>query len=201
MSILLEKEITIDENRILKYTVTTGYVKPTYYIIEGFLENGELKKTYSLSQTDDYHFTGWLDDDKGINALSFEFDKNHPLYFPLLNLLNNDNELIIDDDDTREYNLNYLSINKRNDKIYINFIDNKNDDYSIDKFKVFIKNILTDGRSKIDQQYKDTKIRLNDFFRQANQDLSRSFHQLSMEEICTESYSKDTKTFIKTRDN
>ena len=56
----LERKIKISENRILIYNISKGYAKPTYTITEGFLEDGDVKKTYSLSQWDDYGFSGWI---------------------------------------------------------------------------------------------------------------------------------------------
>ena len=169
------------------YRITEGFVKPTYTIMEGFLENGEVLKTYTLSQWDDYGLNGWILDDKGVNKISFEFDMNHPLYFPLFHLLNYDEELLIDDDDTREYNKKYMLIHKTEDKIYIDFIDEIEDRiYLTERFHVFIKNILNDGRSKIDCNYKDTKKRLSTFFKEAHEVLTKDYHQISIEECLLE---------------
>ena len=181
-----EKRIKINENRVLIYKISEGYAKPTYTITEGFIENGEVKKTYSLSQWDDYGLNGWINDcNTYINKISFEFDANHPLFFPLIHLLDHDNELLIDDDDTREDNIKYMTIYKREDKIYIDFINNLKDETHInsdEKFHVFIKNITFDGRSKIDQDKKDTKKRLFVFFNEVNQLLTNDYHQISIEE-------------------
>lgn len=68
--------------------------------MEGFLENGDVIKTYTLSQWDDYGFNGWINNAEGIKKISFEFDMQHPLYFPLFHLLNYDDELLLDDDGT-----------------------------------------------------------------------------------------------------
>lgn len=177
-----EKRIQINENRILIYSITGGYAKPTYTIQEGFLENGEVVKSYTLSQWDDYGFRGWASDDEDIKRLSFEFDMTHPLYIPLIHLLNYDEELVIDDDDTREENKNFMQIHQEEDKILVDFVNELDDDYLVDRFNVFIKNILFDGRSKIDQQQKDTKTRLIDFFNEANNTLTNDYHQVSIEE-------------------
>ena len=95
-----KKTIKINDDRILKFYISDGYAQPMYTIMEGFIENDEIKKTYNLSQWDDYGFTAWINNiDKDIKTISYEFDINHPLYIPLIHLLNYDEELIIDDDD------------------------------------------------------------------------------------------------------
>ena len=112
-------------------------------------------------------------------------DINHPLFFPLFHLLDHDNELLIDDDDTREDNIKYMLIYKSEDKIYIDFVNNLKDEAhinSVEKFHVFIKNITFDGRSKIDKDNKDTKKRLFTFFNEVNPLLTNDYHQISIEE-------------------
>ena len=179
----LEKRIQINNNRILIYTISEGYAKPTYTIMEGFLENGDVIKTYSLSQWDDYGLNGWSNNDKGINKLSFEFNISHPLFFPLFHLLNYDDSLLIDDDDTREDNKKYMLVHRKEDKIYIDFIDKLEEStHMTEKFHVFIKNIGPDGRSKIDQDFKDTKRRLFVFFNEIHNELTNDYHQISIEE-------------------
>ena len=199
-----EKRIQINDNRILIYNISKGYVKPTYTIMEGFIENGELVKTYSLSQWDDYGLNGWIIDDKCVKKISFEFDMNHPLYFPLFHLLNYDDELLIDDDDTLEDNKRYMLIYRKVDKIYMDFIDELEDNkYMTGRFNVFIKNILNDVRSKIDHNYKDTKKRLIMFFREANNILINGYHQGSIEDVLlenctTDEYNQMKKVFKRT---
>ena len=202
----LKKKIKINDNRILIYTISEGYVKPTYTISEGFIENGELKKTYSLGQWDDYGFNGWTIDNKKTDKISFEFEINHPLYFPLIHLLNYDYELIIDDDDTRENNKKYLSIYKKENKIVIEFINSLNNtiDNPSEKFHVFIKNIIFDGRSKIDADSKDTKKRLLAFFKEVHKVLITEYHQISFEEYFLKNltnieYEEIKKYFKKTK--
>jgi len=178
----LEKHIKINKNRILIYRISEGYAKPTYTIMEGFLKNGELIKNYELSQWDDYGLNGWINDDNEVIKISFDFDINHPLYFPLLHLLNDDNELLIDDDSTREDNKKYMLIQKEKNKIFVEFINKLESTDMLERFHVFIKNIGPDGRSKIDQNYKDTKIRLFNFFNEVYDVLINDYHQISIEE-------------------
>lgn len=181
-----KKTIKINDDRILKFYISDGYAQPMYTIMEGFIENDEIKKTYNLSQWDDYGFTAWINNiDKDIKTISYEFDINHPLYIPLIHLLNYDEELIIDDDDTYELNKKCMRIYKKKDKILVDFINKLEDNnyYSTsEKFHVFIKNIVTDGRSKIDCQYKDTKERLSVFFNEVYDIFTKDHQQISIEE-------------------
>ncbi len=191
----LEKRIQINDNRVILYNISKGYSKHTYTITEGLMENGEVKKTYSLSQWDDYGLNGWTDNDENVNKVSFEFDMDHPLFLPLLHLLNYDDELTIDDDDSVENNKKYMSIYRKDNKIYMDFVDNLKDDNQInfgERFHVFIKNILPDGRSKIDRDHKDTKKRLIVFFNEAHEVLVKKCHQISIEEcMLRDTSSKD----------
>jgi len=189
-----EKRIELSENRILIYRISEGYAKPTFTITEGFLENGDLIKTYSLSQWDDYGLNSWINDDEDVTKISFEFDMNHPLYFPLFHLLNYDDQLIIDDDGTMEENKKYMLVRREEEKIYIDFIDLVEDDiYASERFNVFIKNIGIDGRSKIDQNYKDTKERLLIFFNEVYDIIMNDYHQTTIEEYIIKD-SKETET-------
>ncbi len=188
----LEKRIQINDNRILIYNISKGYAKDTYTIMEGFLDKGDVIKTYTLSQWDDYGFNGWVNQEKGMNRISFEFDKNHPLYLPFFHLLNYDKELLIEDDDTIEDDINYLLVYRKNQKIYMDFIDNIEDNsYKMEKFYVFIKNIGIDGRSKIDQKQKDTKRRLFTFFHEVYEELMNDYQQISMESYLLDNNTDD----------
>lgn len=173
------KERKIGNDRILKY-IKDDYYPYTSTIMEIFLNE---EKHYRLCRWDDYAFVGWSNEGKEINKLSFEFDKSHPLYIPLLHLINYDEELIIDDDDTYEMNKKYLLIHKDEDIIKMKFINNLNaNELLAEKFRVFIKNIGLDCRSKIDCQYKDTKERLFYFFKETREIITNDYHQMTIEE-------------------
>lgn len=159
----MEKRIEISEDRVLRYRFINNFP----VIEELFFENGELEKNYTLNRTQDYCFEAMTFADDDVNELSFEYDENHPLYLPLLHLLNNEEKLIIDDDYTREEYQKYLIISKDDNKIILSFINNsKRVDF--DKFNIVIINIIRDLRSKIDQKNMDTKERLTEFFREAD---------------------------------
>ncbi len=183
--VVIEKRVQIDDNRILFYNVSKAYAGYSYRINEGYIEDGYVTKTCVLSQWDDYGLNGWLANDEGVDRVSFEYDINHPLYMPLFHLLNYDEELIIDDDDSAKDYERYLVVKRKDNKMIIEFVDasdRSNPMIFSDKFHVFIKNIVFDGRSKIDQDGKDTKLRLLEFFKEAHEAIMNDCHQIGIEE-------------------
>ena len=205
--------IEINDKRIINLDIDVaglGCVK----INEGFLDDsGDIDKSYMMIRTDDYGFTAFTMDDT--ESLSFTFDKNHPLYIPLLNLLNGDEELIIDDDFTRENNKKYMQIVNNKDGSIDLYFFNKLDKCSVmDQFSVSVKNIMFDLRSKIDEQGKDTKKRLFKFFIDASAALdnkkvesgadvdeevtdgmnSDDYHQITIDEYCSENLDTETQS-------
>lgn len=177
-----QKEININDNRILRHTLIEDNYLGTYVISEGFLNNKKFLKSYTLSMSDDYLFSAFTDEDiYTIDKISFEFNDNHPLYIPLLHLLNNDDELIIDDDATRELNKNYIRVHKDDNTIYFDFISEIDED-DMNRFNIHIKNIVKDLRSKIDNFNLDTKDRLNTFFKEAYNVFYNPYHQTTIED-------------------
>lgn len=180
-----KKTINVNENRIIEYTISDDYTQ-IHTISEVFIENGKLIKNYKLSRWDDYGFSGWISkdiaDNENINLLSYDFEIDHPLYLPLLHLLQGDEQLIIDDDNTAEFNKKYMLISKEKDKIALTFINDLENAGFINRFYVFIKNIGVDGRSKIDRQYKDTKERLYFFYQETYARFKEEYHQITIEE-------------------
>ena len=77
-------------------------------------------------------------------------------------LLGIDNKIVIDDDNTGEKLKKFMSIEKRDDNIVIQFNGDETCELKYRKFSVFIKNVGPDARSKI--QNLDFKIRLINFF-------------------------------------
>ena len=134
----IEKRIKINNNRTLIYNITKDSFITTYTIKEIFLENNKLKKIYTLSMWDDYNFNSYVDSYDTNDIVSYEFDKNHPLFLALFHLLNYDEELLIDDDGTIEEEKKYLLIKRINDKIYLLFVNKlENNDFLYKKFNVF----------------------------------------------------------------
>ena len=179
----MEKKIKISDNRILSYNTEDGYVL-TNSIREDFFKNGKFEKYYVLSRWDDYEFNAYSAYDN-TTRLFYEFDVEHPLYFPFLHLLNNDLELIIDDDNTHELEKKYMKLYKKDDKIVLEFRNKLRDNeksIKYNRFNIFIKNIGPDCRSKIDCQYKDTKERIWNFFEETIQNITEEYHQFTIEE-------------------
>ncbi len=171
-----EKAIDTDERKF-RYGVTKDSYIATQTIKEGFFEGDEFIKSYTLCRYDDFFFEGWNTKDNTKN-LSFSFDVGHVLYLPLLHLLNYDDQLVIDDDDTLETNKKCLVIKKKGPTIYLTFYDKTGDK----DFRVFIKNILYDLRSKIDRNNEDTKGRLHLFFNAVNSMFVTGYTQTTLEE-------------------
>lgn len=164
----MHKRIELNKDRILILDIEKQNHLNMITISEYFGHNSNLLKNYSLSVWDDFSFNAYIPNEDSTNEVSFQFNKDHPLYQSFINLLNGESNLIIDDDFTREINKKYINIYIKDEIIYLKYISNQYENpIAIEKFNVYIKNIFPDGRSKIDQQYKDTKKRLMDFFNKA----------------------------------
>ena len=196
-----DKEIKINENRTLRFSMSDN--RPYIHTIEeGFIENNRFMKRYRLARWDDYGFSSCSADEEKEEEL-YEFDINHPLYIPLLHLINYDEELVIDDDQAYDDYKKYISIFKKEDKIYLRFID-LYEDYGFDKFSVFIKNTGFDLRSKIDSEGKDTKERLYYFFKEVREWFTEDYHQITLEEYNLENYPdniEELKKYVKRKDD
>ena len=176
----IEKEIKISENRTLRYTYIDEGI-PNIEITEMFFEPGKPAKSYTFAKWHDYRLDGWIDDyDDSIRQISFDIDQNHPLFVPFLHLLNCDDSLIIDDDMTREETENYISISRIGKTVRVEFFNNPDVNTNSESFYITVIGAHGDGRSKIDQQFKDTKERLARFFQDAYY-LVFGQSQLSME--------------------
>lgn len=195
MEVIYRSNIDINDNRKLSYAVIQEFLCD-YHIDESFYNGQELEKNYSFHRSSDYAFNAifFAGDDSKLKTLSFSFDVDHPLYVPLLHLIDYDGELIIDDDDTREENKKYLKIYKKGDIIFLDFYNLLENDRSFERFNVFIKNITFDGRSKVDHQNKDTRKRLNEFYSEAFD------RQITLEQWCVANHI-DATGFRRVRTN
>ena len=195
------REIKIDNNNIIRYEIIPGYV-PLHKITYANLEDGI--KTINFSRWDDYSFVSYQakdfkDYDK-TNSEKHVINKKNPLYIPLLHLLNGEDELIIDDDDTSEMNKKYMKVYIEEDNIAVEFINELGNNFDIEKFNIFIKNIYFDLRSKIDSLKKDTKERLYFFFDEVFELFREENHQISMEEYLLDNNlltKEESKKFVK----
>lgn len=132
------------------------------FIQKGYIDDSGVIKTIEFSRRGDYLFEGYSIYDN--NKIDFEFNQNDPLYCHLEKLLENDGELIIDDDLTRELNKKVMRIYKEQNKIIISIENTLKNVSFIDKFNICVINVAYDQRSKVDQQNLDTKVRLQEFF-------------------------------------
>lgn len=183
----LKKTIKINDERVLKYYISDTNTTPTYTIMEGFIEDDEVQKIYYLKQLDNYSFTGWINNtNKDIDRVSFEFDINHPLYIPLLHLLNYNEELIIEDDSIKEKNSKYTRIHRIDNKIQIDFIDKK---YGTD-LKTFTERFHISNKGTIE---------LFNFFNEVNEVLMSDYKQITIEEYLLKNNKEEEckKVFIK----
>ena len=179
----LHKTIKVNDDRSIIYDIRNVYVQ-THTIVDKDAKN--IRKVLTLSRWDDYGFKSWQDIDYDeydkTTRLIHVFDKEHPLFVPLFNLLNGNKELIIDDDATSELNKKYMRIYLEDYKIIIEFVNKLNKVADIEKFNIFIKNIGFDLRSKIDCLELDTKERLFFFFKEVYESLIDEYHQMTIEE-------------------
>ena len=99
------KEIKVNENEIIRYSINRGYVPISTVTV---INLNEPCKVVKLSRWDDYGFNSHqsvsFKETMKMKKQLYTFDKDNPLYIPLTHLLKGEKELIIDDDDTYELN-------------------------------------------------------------------------------------------------
>lgn len=195
------KEIKLDGNKTIEYVLREENI-PMHIITYTTPENRIQR--IQFTKRDDYNIRAYhgvtFSDYIKSPSETIIFNKSNPLYIPLLHLLNGEDELIIEDDDTLEYNEKYLRIYKEEENIITKFIYNRYDNTDIERFNIFIKNINFDLRSKIDCSKKDTKDRLYFFFDELYNSLMKDNHQISMEEYLLQNQSlttEESKKFVK----
>lgn len=190
----MNKKMILNDGNIVILDKQKGYCTSEVSIMKYYLENDNLLKKITLSIWDDMFFSGYSNN-TNMDTLEFEFDISDPLYFCLNRLLNNDKTLIIDDDNTCELMTKYMIIKKENELIKIIFRSAKKSDKNCEKFRVFIKNIGPDPRSKITDC--NMKFRLVDFFRDCEHRLLEEYHQVTIDEYCEELRQKKFKNYSK----
>lgn len=176
----MQKRINLSKENVIIFNKNPGYCCDTISIDNGYLKKGELIKSLGLYIWDDICFKAYSKN-RNINYIDFDIDINNPIYFCVKHLLGEDNELIIDDDDTYGRLNKYLVIKKVDDIYKFIFINNlEKNDYELEKFRVFIKNIGPDCRSKIIDF--SIKKRIVYFFRELENILLEDYHQITFEE-------------------
>ena len=115
---------------------------------------------------DDFSFEAFsrqISDINVSNKFEIEIDAKDPLHLHLDKLLGSDEQLVIDDDHSLEYNIKTMTISRDSNNIRIIFENNEEMPQVMSKFNVFIKNIMRDNRSKLFDS-DDVKERLIQFF-------------------------------------
>lgn len=181
----MEKRIKLENNDIIIFNIDSSFIHcDTFTISKCYFKNGGLEKTISFCMWDDFAFSAWCSEDEDLKQLDFCFEEFDSLYSHLEKLLGSDDELIIDDDDTCEELKKIMRIYKVDNKINISFENNLKKLDIIEKFHIFIKNILNDYRSKKDCNGENTKIRLINFFRRIqNEFFDTNLKMISEEKV------------------
>lgn len=181
-----ETKIILADGTIIKAwldkEVCCGY---SFTVSKGYFLNEVFEKSIKFTMWDDFSIIGFSHDKhkKEVEDIEFSFSINDPLYFPLNRLLMHKNPLVIDDDDTYGFLRKYMEIKKEEAsitvKIFNKMANDKDYDY-IEKWRVFIKNIGADPRSKIEDN--NIKYNLVRFFREAEAICFEEYHQITMDE-------------------
>ena len=133
---------------------------------------------------DDFSFRAYLfDKEEEMYDINFSVDINDPLYLPLNRLLLYQNPIVIDDDETYGLLRKYMEIKKENDLITIKFINKMYEDSDYDKLEkwsIFIKNIFSDSRSKIEDD--NIKYKLIELFTDVQDLLINNYYQINIDD-------------------
>ena len=164
------KRIDTKDGKIIYQKNPNGYI--TFFSITYLKLNKENKpeKRLKFSMWDDFQFEG---EPKEFNLLDlekieFDIEKDNPLFESIKRFLDEDKEFVLDDDATWGINNKIMKITNNEESIKVEFINNgkgQEEQSKLDRYKVFIKNIISDGRSKLDDiPDNPTKGRLRDLF-------------------------------------
>ncbi len=153
-------------------------------IIQESIMNNDVYEDYRLIYSDDYGFSGYSENTEK-DELTFNFDIDHPLYYPFFHFLGDDKEVKISSDFKKEEydDICYFKISRDEELISLSFVNYIHKyHYDCEKFNYEIKNVMYDLRSKLDYQRTDIKDRLCTLFREATRILTEEYHQVTMEE-------------------
>ena len=182
----MEKEVRLADERSVRVFVDNEGLLPTINITERFCEDSLECAHYSLEQGDKFIFAAYLDIDlqseENNNSLVFNFNVDHPLYFPLLHLLGKDKEVVIKDDEVEDVEQKRLSIVNDNDLISMNFVDRTKASIVSGKFIINCDRKFDYLTNLNAVKNNDIKKRLYYFFHEASEVLLEDSHQISMEE-------------------
>lgn len=147
-------------------------------IEEYFIEKRELDKIYNiLSRGDYYRFQGWInkpiEEQEMINSISYFFSIDHPLYIPILHLLEDKNILIIKDDNIKCSNRKYIVFTPKDNNIVLTIVNNEEKAFIGDKFRITLKKDSLD---------KETQRKMCIFLKETIKNISEKYHQITIEE-------------------
>ena len=132
----------LDKQRI-KFKITENGSIANINISLGCFNDNDSEKILELSMSDDFNFfgTSFIDDE---DKLEFSIDANNPMFFAFNRLINENETLIIDDDDTFDEKKKYLEIKREENNIKIIFHNNISNSYY--KFNIFKKTSINDSK-------------------------------------------------------
>lgn len=166
----MEKRIDTKNGKIIYQKIPNGYI--TFFKIAYIKcdEENNPEKRLQFSMWDDFQFEGSPKTYElfDLEKIDFNIEKENILYEPIKRFLGEDKEFILDDDATWGINNKIMKISENEDNIKIEFINNgkgQEEQSNLDRYKIFIKNIIFDGRSKLDDLHDNpTKDRLRNLF-------------------------------------
>lgn len=166
----IEKRIDTKNGKIIYQKVPNGYITFFKIVYIKCDEENKPEKRLQFSMWDDFQFEGAPKEYDLLNLkkIVFDIEKENILYGPIKRFLGKDTEFTLDDDATWGINNKVMKISENKDNIKIEFINNgkgQEDQEKSDRYKIFIKNIIFDGRSKLDDKLDNpTKDRLRNLF-------------------------------------
>lgn len=166
----IEKTIDVKNGKIIYQRIPNGYITFFKIIYIKFDKESKPEKKLQFSMWDDFQFDGKPKEynQLDLEKIDFDIEKENILYGPIKRFLGDNKEFILDDDATYGINNKIMKISKNRDNIKIEFINNgkgQEEQSKLDRYKIFIKNIIFDGRSKLDDIYDNpTKERLRNLF-------------------------------------
>lgn len=180
----MKKELKLANGNIIIFETSSAFCGEMVVLRKVYFKDGKLEKSFNLARWDDYGFSAYVKEkEKNINLIEFDIPFDDPLYFCFNRFLNEKEKIIIDTDDIAEDNLKTMTIRrKENLDIELVFENKLQEDKTFQKFYVFIKNIVSDIRSKIDCYGYDTKYRLHEFFMDVRNTITEEFHQMTVDE-------------------
>jgi hypothetical protein len=203
MNKIIQKTIDSNDNKI-HISDQNEYSIEIIDIEKAFFKDKILDKKLTFYIYDDVIFKGYLFGNdvplfSDITCINFEITIEDKIYFALNRLLGTKQSFIIDDDETTEELKNYLEIKRLDNKFIISIYDKDINKPVSDRFRIFIKNIGPDPRSKIDDC--NIKFRICAFFKEAKEILLNENHQYSLDEyyeiLKNQGYYNDSNPFIK----